>query len=326
VGILCASVGQEQIYAYDRFTFGNRDLAGGFNLVPALVGAFGFAELLVAVRERAKPVKINPFDSVIPKLVDVARHWRTIIRSGLIGTFIGILPGVGEDVAAWSSYAAAKRASKEPETFGKGSIDGLMAAETGDNACVPGAIIPVLTLGIPGSAPAAVLMAAMLIHGVRPGPLIMTEAPTFVYDVVAMMMYATLGILLYGLTLTKLLVKVLTVPKPVILPIIFVLCVVGSYAIASRLFDVWVMLGFGVLGYVMRRNNYPVAPLVLGLVLGDLMEKGLRRGLVLSDGSLLPFFTRPISAVIWITIAVVILLKFAAVRRFVGGLVPSWSK
>ena len=261
------------------------------------------------------PVKINPFDSVIPKLVDVARYWRTIVRSGLIGTFIGILPGVGEDVAAWSSYAAAKRASKEREKFGKGSIEGLMAAETGDNACVPGAIIPVLTLGIPGSAPAAVLMAAMLIHGVRPGPLIMTEAPTFVYDVVAMMMFATFGILLYGLTLTKLLIKVLIVPKAVILPIIFVLCVVGSYAIASRLFDVWVMLGFGVLGYVLRRAGYPVAPLVLGLVLGDLMEKGLRRGLVLSDGSLLPFFTRPISAVLWVTIVLVILMKFEAVRK-----------
>lgn len=315
VGIACASVGQEAVYAYDRFTFGNRDLAGGFQLVPALVGAFGFAELLMAARERAVPVKVNPFDSVIPKLVDVAQRWRTILRSGLIGTFIGILPGVGEDVAAWSSYAAAKRASDEPEKFGKGSIDGLMAAETGDNACVPGAMIPVLTLGIPGSAPAAVLMAAMLIHGVRPGPMIMTEAPTFVYDVVAMMLYATLGILLYGLTLTNALIKVLSVPKPVIVPIIFVLCVVGAFAISSRLFDVWVMLGFGVLGYALRRLDYPVAPLVLGLVLGDLMEKGLRRGLVLSDGSLAPFFTRPISAVLWVTIVVVVLLKFDAVRR-----------
>jgi putative tricarboxylic transport membrane protein len=314
VGIFAASIGQEAIFAYDRFSFGSRDLAGGFNLVPALVGAFGFAELLSAVRERAVPVKINPFDSVIPKLADVTRYWRTILRSGLIGTFIGILPGVGEDVAAWSSYAAAKRASKEPEKFGKGSIEGLMAAETGDNACVPGAIIPVLTLGIPGSAPAAVLMAAMLIHGVRPGPMIMTEAPTFVYDVVAMMMYATLGILLYGLTLTNLLIKVLTVPKPVILPIIFVLCVVGSFAISQRLFDVWVMLGFGVLGFLLRRYKYPVAPLVLGMVLGDLMEKGLRRGLVLSDGSLTPFFMRPISAVLWITILLVIVLKFPAIR------------
>ncbi|MEO8508948.1 MAG: tripartite tricarboxylate transporter permease [Betaproteobacteria bacterium] len=315
IGIFAASVGQESIYAYDRFTFDDRNLAGGFNLVPALVGAFGFAELLMVIRERAMPVKINPFDSVIPRLADVAQYWKTIVRSGLIGTFIGILPGVGEDIGAWSSYAAAKRASKEPEKFGKGSIDGLMAAETGDNACVPGAMIPVLTLGIPGSAPAAVLMAAMLIHGVRPGPMIMIEAPTFVYDVVAMMMYATLGILLYGLTLTKLLIKVLMVPKPVIIPIIFVLCVVGSFAISSRLFDVWVMLGFGVLGFALRRLDYPVAPLVLGMVLGDLMEKGLRRGLVLSDGSLEPFFTRPISAGLWITIVVVVLMKMPAIRN-----------
>jgi len=315
LGIFLASVGQEGIYAYDRLSFGSVDLAGGFNLVPALVGAFGFAELLTAIREKAVPVKVDPFDSVIPKLVDVARYWKTIIRSGVIGTFMGILPGVGEDVAAWSSYAAAKRASKEPETFGKGSIDGLMAAETGDNACVPGAVIPVLTLGIPGSAPAAVLMAAMLIHGVRPGPMIMIEAPSFVYDVVAMMMFSAIGILIYGLTLTKLLIKVLMVPKPVIIPIIFVLCVVGSFAIASRLFDVWVMLGFGVVGFLLRRFNFPVAPLVLGMVLGDLMEKGLRRGLVLSDGSLEPFFMRPISAVVWITIVLVVALKFPAVRR-----------
>ncbi|MEO6564481.1 MAG: tripartite tricarboxylate transporter permease [Casimicrobiaceae bacterium] len=315
IGIFTATVGQEAVYAYDRFTFGSRDLAGGFNLVPALVGAFGFAELLIAVRAKAVPVKVDPFDSVIPRVADVARHWRTILRSGLIGTFVGILPGVGEDVAAWSSYAAAKRASKEPEKFGKGSIDGLMAAETGDNACVPGAVIPVLTLGIPGSAPAAVLMAAMLIHGVRPGPMIMIEAPTFVYDVVAMMLFATLGILLYGLTLTQLLIKVLMVPKPVILPIIFVLCVVGSFAISSRLFDVWVMLGFGVLGFVLRRLDYPVAPLVLGMVLGDLMEKSLRRGLVLSDGGLGPFFSRPISMVLWLTILLVVLWKIPQLRR-----------
>ena len=315
LGIVAATVGQEAIFAYDRFAFGNANLAGGFNLVPALVGAFGFAELLVAVREKPIPIKINPFDSVIPKFVDVFQYWRTILRSGVIGTFIGILPGVGEDVAAWSSYAAAKRASKEKEKFGKGSIEGLMAAETGDNACVPGAMIPVLTLAIPGSAPAAVLMAAMLIHGVRPGPLIMIESPGFVYDVVAMMLFATIGILIYGLTLTKLLIRVLSVPKAMIVPIIFVLCVVGSYAIASRLFDVAVMLGFGVVGYVLRRFAFPVAPLVLGMVLGDLMEKGLRRGLVLSDGSLEPFFTRPISAVIWVIIAAVVLFRLLPLAR-----------
>ena len=320
VGIFSAAIGQEAIYAYDRFTFGNRDLAGGFQLVPALVGAFGFAELLIAVREKPIPVVLSALDSVIPKLTDVTRYWRTIVRSGIIGTFIGILPGVGEDVGAWSSYAAAKRASKEKEKFGKGSVEGLMAAETGNNACVPGAVIPVLTLAVPGSAPAAVLMAAMLIHGVRPGPMIMVEAPQFVYDVVAMMLFATLAILFYGLTLTKPLIRVLLVPKPIILPIIFVLCVVGSYAISLRLFDVYVMLGFGVLGYLLRRFRYPVAPLVLGMVLGDLMEKGFRRGLVLSDGSLEPFFTRPISAAIWITTALVILMKVPGLRERVGAL------
>ena len=314
-GLFIATIGQDGIHAHERFAFGNRDLAGGFSLVPALVGAFGFAEILVAMKERRPVPRVNPFDSVIPKIRDVLQYWRTIIRSGVIGTFVGIVPGVGEDVAAWSSYAAAKRASKEKEKFGKGSVEGLMAAETGDNACVPGAIIPVLTRQIPGSAPAAVLMAAMLIHGVKPGPMIMVESPQFVYDVVAMMLIATLGILLYGLTLTKLLVQVLKVPTTLIVPMIFVLCVVGTYALAQRLFDVWTMLLFGVIGFVLRQYRFPVAPLVLGIVLGDLMEKNLRRGLVLSDGDLTPFFTRPISAVLCGIIVLVVVLRLPAVRR-----------
>jgi putative tricarboxylic transport membrane protein len=318
-GLFIATIGQDGIHAYERFSFGTRDLAGGFSLVPALVGAFGFAEILVAMQEKRPPVKINPFDTVIPKIRDVLQYWRTILRSGVIGTFIGIVPGVGEDVAAWSSYAAAKRASKEKAKFGKGSIEGLMAAETGDNACVPGAIIPVLTLQVPGSAPAAVLMAAMLIHGVKPGPMIMVESPQFVYDVVAMMLLATIGILIYGLTLTKFLIMVLRVPTTVIVPIIFVLCVIGTYALAGRLFDVWTMLLFGVLGFVLRRFHFPVAPLVLGIVLGDLLEKSLRRGLVLSDGDLTPFFTRPISAVLFGIIALVVLLRLPAISRLITG-------
>jgi putative tricarboxylic transport membrane protein len=316
-GLFIATIGQDGIHAFERFNFGNRDLAGGISLVPALVGAFGFAEILVAMQEKRPPVKVSGLDSVIPKIRDVLRYWRTIIRSGCIGTFMGIVPGVGEDVAAWSSYAAAKRASAEKEQFGKGSVEGLMAAETGDNACVPGAIIPVLTLQVPGSAPAAVLMAAMLIHGVKPGPMIMIESPQFVYDIVAMMMLATLGILFYGLTLTKFLVQVLRVPTTIIVPIILVLCTIGTFALASRLFDIWVMVAFGVVGYLLRRFGYPMAPLVLGIVLGDLLEKNLRRGLVLSDGDLTPFFTRPISAVLFGIIAVVVLLRVPAVRRLI---------
>ncbi len=183
-------------------------------------------------------------------------------------------------------------------------------------------MIPVLTLAIPGSAPAAVLMAAMLIHGVQPGPMIMVQSPQFVYDVVAMMLFATLGILFYGLTLTKLMVRVLQVPQTVMVPIILVLCTVGSFAIAGRLFDIWVMLGFGILGFILRQGNYPMAPLVLGIVLGDLLEKSLRRGLVLSDGSLAPFFTRPISLVIWVGIALIIALRFEAVRSLFRRLRP----
>ena len=190
-----------------------------------------------------------------------------------------------------------------------------MAAETGDNACVPGAVIPVLTLAVPGSAPAAVLMAAMIIHGIKPGPMIMVENAQFVYDVVAMMLFATIGILIYGLTLTRLLVQVLRVPQHIIVPIIFVLCTVGSFAIAGRLFDVYVMLAFGFIGFVLRHHGYPMAPLVLGIVLGDLLEKNLRRGLVLSDGDLTPFVTRPISAVLFVAILLIVAFRFEFVRR-----------
>lgn len=318
IGLFIAAIGQEGMYAYDRFTFGVHDLSGGIALIPALVGVFGFAEVLNVMKDKPQKFIINTYDTVIPKIKDVLQYWRTVIRSGLIGTFIGIVPGVGEDVAAWSSYAAARRASKEKEKFGKGSVEGLMAAETGDNACVPGAVIPVLTLAVPGSAPAAVLLAAMLIHGVRPGPMIMVENPTFVYDVVAMMLFASVGILIYGLTLTRLLVKILLVPRALVMPVIFVLCAVGSYAIASRPFDILVMLVFGVVGLVMRSLNYPMAPLVLGIVLGDLLDKSLRRGLSLSDGDLSPFVNRPIAFVLFLLVLFTLLMNVPVARRVMG--------
>jgi putative tricarboxylic transport membrane protein len=163
-------------------------------------------------------------------------------------------------MAAWSSYAAAKRASREPETFGKGSVDGLIAAETGDNAAVPGGMIPALALAIPGSAPAAVLLAAMIIHGVRPGPMLMIENPGFVYDVVAMVTLATFGILFFGLFLVRPLLLVLAIPRTVIMPVIFVLCVMGAYAISQRLFDIWTMLGVGLVLFFLRRHGYHPRP------------------------------------------------------------------
>jgi putative tricarboxylic transport membrane protein len=315
LGLLVAMVGQEGIHAYDRFTYGTTELMGGFALIPAMVGAFGLAEVLSVMRNPPAEMANNPQDSVIPKISDVLKYWRTIIRSGLIGTVIGIIPGVGEDIGAWVSYAAARRKSKEREKFGKGSIEGLMAAETGNNAVVPGAIIPVLTLAIPGSAPAAVLLAAMFIHGVRPGPMIMVESPVFVYQVVAMVFFASLAILIFGVALTKPLLKVLSVPRSRLMPVVFVLCTIGSYAITSRIFDIWVMVGFGIVGYILRQMKYPMAPLVLGIILGDLLDKNLRRGLILTDGDLTPFFTRPICLVLWLITLSSILLTIEPVRR-----------
>jgi putative tricarboxylic transport membrane protein len=307
LGLFAAQIGQDGIHAHERFAFGDPDLAGGLSLIPTLVGAFGCAEVLTVMSERAARPKLHAVDSILPRLRDVARYWRTILRSGVIGVYIGILPGVGEDMAAWSSYAAAKRASKEKALFGKGSVEGLIAAETGDNASIPGGIIPALALAIPGSAPSAVLLAAMIIHGVNPGPMLMIQHPQFVYDVVAMNLLATLGMLVFGLTLVRPLLAVLTIPRTVIMPVVLVLCAVGSFAIASRLFDVWIMLVVGVIGFFLRRFGYQMAPFVLGLVLGDLLDKSLRRGLVLSGGEIEPFFTRPISALL----AAIVLLTLA---------------
>lgn len=319
LGLFAALIGQDGMHAVNRFTFGVHDLEGGISLIPALVGAFGFSEVLLVLAAAAPRALINTVDSVLPRLRDVLTYWRTILRSGVIGVYVGILPGVGEDMAAWSSYAAARRASREKEKFGKGSVEGLMAAETGDNASVPGAIIPALALGIPGSAPSAVLMAAMIIHGVQPGPMLMVNQPGFVYDVVSITLVATLGILFFGLFLVRPLMLVLRVPRAIIMPLIFVLCVVGSYAIASRLFDVYLMLAIGVVAFVLRRAGYPIAPLILGLVLGDILDKSLRRGLMLTDGDPTPFFTRPISALLATIVIVSLLMHVPPFRRGVSA-------
>src|SRR5262245_5856332 len=320
LGLWIATIGQEPYYNYQRFAFGSTDIAGGIGLLPALVGAFGVAEVLQSMRGPAVEAVSSKIDSVIPRIADVLQHWRTILRSGAIGTFIGILPGLGEDTAAWSSYAAARRASKEKEKYGKGSIEGLMSAETGESACVPGAIIPVLTLAVPGSAPAAVLMAAMLIHDLKPGPMLMIETPHFFYQIIAMLVIADISKLFFGLTLVRPLLWILMVPRERLMPIVFVLCVVGSYAITSRVFDIYVTLFFGFLGFILRELKFPMAPLILGLVLGDLLEKNLTRGLVLSDGSTLPFFTRPVSAVLAAITIFSILWSIPGFHRWVVGL------
>ncbi|MBC7377957.1 MAG: tripartite tricarboxylate transporter permease [Burkholderiaceae bacterium] len=323
LGLFVAQIGQEGLYAYNRFTFGTSELSGGISLIPALVGAFGLAEVLTTLADPIEKKIIDLKDSVLPRFREVAQYWRTVLRSGVIGVLTGLMPGVGEDSGAWMSYAAAKATTKEKELFGKGSIDGLMAAETGDMASIPGHIIPCLALGIPGSAPSAVLMAAMIIHGIQPGPMMMIQHPQFIYDVVAMTSLPTISILIFGLFLVKPLLLVLRIKRTVLMPIIFLLCTVGAFAGASRLFDIYCMLVIGIGAFFLRRKGYQMAPFVLGLVLGGLLDKSLRRGLVLSDGSLAPFFTRPISiafaAVTIFTILLYIPAFKAGVGRVTGG-------
>src|ERR1700723_60632 len=314
-----AQIGQEGLYAHDRFTFGWSQLSGGISLIPALVGAFGFAEVLTTLADPNEQRVVEMNDSVRPRFREVMQYWPTVLRSGVIGVLTGLMPGVGEDAGAWMSYAAAKAVSKERDQFGKGSIDGLMAAETGDMSSIPGHIIPALALGIPGSAPSAVLMAAMIIHGIQPGPMLMIEHPQFIYDVVAMTSLATVSILVFGLFLIKPLLLVLRIKRTVLMPIIFLLCTVGAFASASRLFDIYCMLAIGIGAFFLRRRGYQMAPFVLGLVLGGLLDKSLRRGLVLSDGSLKPFFTRPISIGFASVTILILLLYIPPVKALVGA-------
>lgn len=317
LGLAVAMIGSEGIHAHVRFNLGVGDLNAGIALIPAMVGAFGFAEVLTAMWNKAGEVvaKKDKSDRTIPDLADLWRYKFTIARSGIIGTIVGIIPGVGEDIGAWASYAAARKASKEKEKFGHGSHEGLIAAETGNSAVVPGSLIPAITLAVPGSASSAVLIAALFIHGIRPGPLIMIEQPHFVGLISAMVLIATLFMAIYGLTLTKAFVQVLRVPYSYLMPVVFVLCVIGTYALSQRIFDIWIMVFFGLAGFVLRQMKYPMAPLVLGIILGDLLDKSLRRGLTLSDGDLAPFFTRPVSAAFVAVIVLSIAMNMPVVRR-----------
>ncbi len=317
LGLLLAMVGHDGIHAYPRFTLGRVELQGGFALIPVLVGAYGVSEMLSVLRaSEARPVHTR-LERVLPRFRELLRHRWHILRSGLIGTFVGIIPGVGEDIASWVSYQVARRTSRRPEEFGKGSIEGLIAAETGDNACLGGACVPVLTLGVPGSAPAAVLLAALTIHGLKPGPLLVLQHPETVWQVVALFVMATLAVFVLSLILVRPMVRILLIPRAALMPVVYVLCVVGSFAVSARVFDVWVMLGFGVMGFVLREMGYPVAPLVLGFILGPMADESLRRGLALTGGDPTPFFTRPVSALL----AALVVLSIAG-----PGAIGAWVR
>jgi putative tricarboxylic transport membrane protein len=318
LGLMIAMIGLDEIVSFPRYTFGNIQLYGGISLLPVLVGVYGVPEILTSLKRVTKAEVVLDFSKSERKLSyleTIKKNALNLLRSGIIGVFIGVIPGVGEDVAAWVAYDAAKRMSKEPEKFGKGSIEGLTAAETANNACVGGAIIPVLTLAVPGSAPAAVLLAAMWIHGIKAGPLLPIQHPEMIGYVAGSFVIATILMVVFGLLVTRLFLKILLVPTEILMPIIFVLCVVGTYVLNGRLFDVWVMLLFGLLGYFMRINDFPAAPFVLGFILGPMADTNIRRALMLKNGDISPFFTRPISLVLIIAIALVVLSKYLPKKR-----------
>lgn len=315
LGLMTAMIGMDNMTTYPRFSFGSLHLLSGISLIPALIGLFGLTEVFCVMKEpRQGKLTVDPKKlRVSIPFLRVFKYWKTTLRASIIGIIIGIIPGVGEDVAAWVSYGTAKNVGEEKEKIGKGSLEGVIAAETANNACIGGASIPMIALGIPGSGAAAVLLGGILLHGIRPGPLIFIESPQFFFDYVAMQVMANFMLLVFGLLISNMLIKILLVKKDVLMPIVITLCVIGAYAVNHSIFDVYVTLIFGLVGYVLRNNGYPLAPFTLGLILGRMADENLRRALTLNE-SIAPFFTRPICIILWVLIILMILG-----RRRMGG-------
>lgn len=298
VGMLLGCVGAAPIDGYARFTFGVSGLEAGFASVPALVGLYALKELLSEAKPSGK-VEIMKVDTRIKglgfSLHKFVSQIPNMFRSALIGTWIGILPGIGGATSNIMAYGIAKKQSKYPEKFGTGIIDGIVASETSNNATVGGAMIPLLTLGIPGDAVTAILLGTFTIHGLQPGPLFFSQNYSLIYTIFAAMVVASILTFVIQLFGMRVFIKVLELPKNILLPIVIVLCVIGSFGVNNRLFDAWVLVIFGLVGFLMSRFDYPLAPIILGFILGPITETYLRRGLQLSKGSFLPFLTRPIS-------------------------------
>jgi len=303
LGLLLTVVGIDPIQGYYRFTFGNPELFGGIEVIPVLLGGFAIPQVMSVLRENkphtAAPARVT---NIIPPWSIWPRHVKSILRSGLVGVWVGAIPGVGEDVAAWMSYDVAKRGSKTPEQFGTGIEEGVIAPETANNSCIGGAIIPLLTLGVPGSPPAAMLLGAIWLHGVRPGPMLSFEFPHFIPQMAATLFWASVVMLVMGLLMAKISVRILRTPPALFMPIVTFFCVLGSYALGLRVFNLYLMVAFGVLAYFLEEMGYPIAPLVIGMILGPMVDENLRRALIGSQGSLLPFVTRPVAVVLLLLI------------------------
>lgn len=312
IGLAMAMVGLDPLLSEPRYTFGWSYMLSGFQVVPVLMGAFAIPQIIEGMRHIESGQVLALKGRIIPNMAAIRRYLPTIGRSGVIGTGVGALPGVGEDVAGWVSYGVGKTVSKEGDKFGKGSLEGLLSSETANNACIGGALIPLLVLGIPGSPPAAALMGAFKINNVIPGP---TIDPAIILRVVAILVLASLTMFIMGLFTAKIFIKILKIPQTVFLPVVMILTTIGSFSVGGGIYDLYLMLGVGFVAYFMNLLKYPIAPLVIGVILGGLFDETFRRSLFLSDGDLSVFISRPGAAILLCLNLALILSQLPITRR-----------
>ena len=299
IGLLISVVGLDPITSVPRFTFGVQDLYNGISIIPVLIGLFALSEALTQLEGviSDKKEKLDSFSLKMLSGKDLKEITPTAIKSGVIGTVIGSVPGAGADIAAFVSYNEAKRSSKTPEDFGKGSIKGLSAAEAGNNGVTGGALVPLLTLGVPGDAVTAVLLGALIIQGLAPGPLLFTYNPDIVYGIFSSMLIANIVMLVVGLLGIRFFCKIIEIPRILMIPIIMFLSIIGAYSINNSMFDVGIAAFFGVLGFLFIKLKVPLSPILIAMILGPMAETNLRKALLLSEGSWSFLYERPITLV-----------------------------
>lgn len=315
LGLFLACIGRDSLQFFPRFTFGFPELDSGIEIVPVLIGAFGIPQIIQVLKDKVATAEAKKFQKILPGFGEIFRNIRHIGRSALIGVGIGSVPGIGEDIAGWVSYGAARNASKHPERFGKGEYSAIISTETANNSCIGGAMIPLLNLGIPGSPPAAMLLGALMLHGVNPGPMITFEHPTFILEVTAILLLASMAMWVSGMLLSKQVVKVLRIPPQIFMPVIGLLCIIGSYALGLNIFNLYLMLPVGIISYFLIEMGYPIAPLVIGVILGPMADENLRRALMVSQGSFMPVFTRPVALILFLVIVLTILSQIPIYKR-----------
>ncbi|MBW2308755.1 MAG: tripartite tricarboxylate transporter permease [Deltaproteobacteria bacterium] len=297
LGLILGVIGTDLITGRPRFTFGLIELEDGLNIIPVVMGLFGVSEVLInieiVIKRHVSKTKIK---GLLPSLQDWKDSIKPIFRGSFLGFFLGTLPGGGALIASFASYAMEKKLSKHPEKFGTGAIEGVAGPESANNSASQGAFIPLLTLGIPNNAVMALMLGALIIHGVQPGPLLMKEEPDIFWGVIASMYIGNIMLLVLNLPLIGMWVQVLKIPYRILFPLILLFCFIGVYSVKNSILDLWFMIGFGVLGYLMKKFEYEMAPLVLALILGPMFENALRQSMILFDGNPIVFLTRPISA------------------------------